>query len=327
MNTSLPDPYRLDKHQITRAFNRAAATYEQRAALQRTVAEQMVERLELMKIKPDWLLDVGGGTGYGARLLSRRYKKARILVLDLAHTMLLEARRRAPWFFSRERYVCGDAESLPLAAGSVDMIFSNLTLQWCNDLDQVFREFRRVLKVDGLLMFSTFGPDTLKELRSSWAEVDEKPHVHGFIDMHDIGDALIRSGFESPVLDVEHFILTYKDVYALMRDLKNLGASNRSIARRRGLTGRRSLAKLIEAYERYRRDGALSATHEVVYGHAWVPPYGTRPQDGSTVATFPLAQLRRSRPKDSVPRSSPSPSPLVRGRVREEVLDPPRVPR
>jgi malonyl-CoA O-methyltransferase len=216
--------------------------------------------------------------------------------------MLLEARHHAPWFFSRERYVCGDAESLPLVRDSVDMIFSNLTLQWCNDLDQVFREFRHVLKVNGLLMFSTLGPDTLKELRLSWAEVDEKPHVHAFIDRHDIADALIRAGFESPLLDVEHFILIYKDGYALMRDLKSLGASNRSLARRRGLTGRGSLAKLIEAYERYRRDGVLPATHEVVYGHAWVPAYGTRPQDGSTVATFPLARLRRSRSKDSAPR-------------------------
>lgn len=300
MNTALPDPYRLDKRQIALAFNRAAATYEQRAVLQHTVVERMVERLELIKIEPAWLLDVGGGTGYSARLLSRRYKQARILVFDLAHNMLLEARRRAPWFFSRERYVCGDAESLPFARGSVDMIFSNLTLQWCNDLDQVFREFRRALKVNGLLMFSTFGPDTLKELRLSWAEVDEAPHVHAFIDMHDIGDALIRTGFGSPVLDVEYFTLTYQDVYALMRDLKSLGASNRSLARRRGLTSRESLTKVIHAYERYRHEGVLPATYEVVYGHAWVPEYGTRPQDGSTVAIFPLAQLRRSRPKPAL---------------------------
>ena len=296
MNTSLPDPYGLDKRQIARAFNRAAATYEQQAILQRRIAERMVERLELMKIEPGWLLDVGSGTGYGARLLSRRYKQARILVFDLAHNMLLEARRRAPWFFSQERYVRGDAESLPFGASSVDMIFSNLTLQWCNDLDQAFHEFRRVLKVNGLLMFSTFGPDTLKELRASWAEIDVASHVHAFIDMHDVGDALIRAGFESPALDVEYFTLTYKDIYALMRDLKSLGASNRSLARRRGLTGRESLAKLIEAYERYRREDVLPATYEIVHGHAWVPEYGSRPQDGSTVVTFPLDQLRRSRP-------------------------------
>lgn len=296
MSIALPDPYRLDKRGIAQAFDRAAAGYEQQAVLQRTVAERMVERLEVIRIEPDWVLDVGGGTGYAARLLSKRYPRARILLLDLSHEMSLEARRRAPRFFSHERYVQGDAEALPLSATSVDMIFSSLTLQWCNDLDQVFREFRSVLKVNGLVMLSTLGPDTLKELRWSWAEVDDShPHVHAFVDMHDLGDALIRAGFSSPVLDVEHFILTYRDLYALMRDLKALGASNRSMARRRGLTGKRSLAKLQQGYEHYRREGLLPATYEVVYGHAWVPGQDTRPQDGSTVATFPLAELRHSR--------------------------------
>jgi malonyl-CoA O-methyltransferase len=295
MSIALPDPYRLDKRGIAQAFGRAAAGYEQQAVLQRTVAERMVERLEVVRIKPDWVLDVGGGTGYAARLLSKRYPRARILLLDLSHEMLLEARRRAPRFFSHERYVQGDAEALPLSAASADMIFSSLTLQWCNEFDQVFREFRRILKVDGLVMLSTLGPDTLKELRRSWAEVDDDPHVHAFVDMHDLGDALIRAGFSSPVLDVERFILTYKDLYALMRDLKALGASNRSMARRRGLTGKRSLAKLQQGYEHHRREGLLPATYEVVYGHAWVPEQDTRPQDGSTVATFPLAELRRSR--------------------------------
>lgn len=295
MSIALPDPYRLDKRGIAQAFDRAAAGYEQQAVLQRTVAERMVERLEVVRIKPNWVLDVGGGTGYAARLLSKRYPHARILLLDLSHEMLLEARRRAPRFFSHERYVQGDAEALPLSAASADMIFSSLTLQWCNKLDQVFREFRRILKVDGLVMLSTLGPDTLKELRRSWAEVDDDPHVHAFVDMHDLGDALIRAGFSSPVLDVERFTLTYKDLYALMRDLKALGASNRSMARRRGLTGKTSLAKLQQGYEHHRREGLLPATYEVVYGHAWVPEQDTRPQDGSTVATFPLAELRRSR--------------------------------
>ena len=295
MSIALPDPYRLDKRGIAQAFDRAAAGYEQQAVLQRTVAERMVERLEVVRIKPDWVLDVGGGTGHAARLLSKRYPRARILLLDLSHEMLLEARRRAPRFFSHERYVQGGAEALPLSAASADMIFSSLTLQWCNKLDQVFREFRRILKVDGLVMLSTLGPDTLKELRRSWAEVDDDPHVHAFVDMHDLGDALIRAGFSSPVLDVERFTLTYKDLYALMRDLKALGASNRSMARRRGLTGKTSLAKLQQGYEHHRREGLLPATYEVVYGHAWVPEQDTRPQDGSTVATFPLAELRRSR--------------------------------
>jgi malonyl-CoA O-methyltransferase len=163
----------------------------------------------------------------------------------------------------------------------------------------VFHEFKRVLKPNGLLMFSTFGPDTLKELRSSWAEIDKRTHVHTFFDMHDIGDALIRAGLSGPVLDVEHFTLTYKDLHALMHDLKVLGASNVSMGRHRGLTGKTTLVKVAQAYERYRRDGVLPATHEVVYGHAWAPEHGARPQDGSTVATFPVARLTRTRRKGS----------------------------
>jgi malonyl-CoA O-methyltransferase len=207
--------------------------------------------------------------------------------------MLREARSRAPRFFSKQRFVQADLEALPIAPRRLDMIFSNLALQWCNDLDRTFREFRAVLKINGLLTFSSFGPDTLKELRASWAEVDGRPHVHAFMDMHDIGDALIHAGFSSPVLDVEHFTLTYQELDALMRDLKTIGASNAASGRGRALTGRNQLSRLRDTYERYRKEGLLPATYEVVYGHAWVPEASERPQDGSTVATFPLNQLKR----------------------------------
>ena len=291
MNDSAPC-YR-DKRHIAAAFNRAAAGYAARAMLQNTVAARLEERLDLFRVKPQLVLDVGAGCGNGSRLLAKRYRQAHIVAVDLAIEMLREARRGWTRWFSRPRYVCGDVERLPLANASVDLIYSSLALQWGNDVDATFRECRRVLKADRLFLFSTLGPDTLSELRQSWATVDGDVHVNAFIDMHDIGDALIRAGFSGPVMEVEYVTLTYADVPALMRDLKALGAHNVSAGRWHALTGKARMRRMIEAYEQRRRDGVIPATYEIVYGHAWAPAPGARPQDGSTVATFPLSQLRR----------------------------------
>jgi malonyl-CoA O-methyltransferase len=193
----------------------------------------------------------------------------------------------------RFHYVCADAEQLPMTNDSVDMLFSNLTLQWCNDLDRAFREFRRITAPEGLVMFSTFGPDTLKELRDSWDRVDGHTHVNLFMDMHDIGDALVRNGFASPVIDVEHFTLTYRDVYQLMRDLKSLGAHNVTAGRPRGLTGRRHMAALEQAYQRHVREGRLPATYEVIYGHAWVPQGQPSSRGEGGVIGIPIEDIGR----------------------------------
>ena len=168
--------------------------------------------------------------------------------------------------------VCADAERLPVADARIDLIHSNLTLQWCNDLDRVFGEFRRVMRGGGLLMFTTFGPDTLKELRDCWERVDGRAHVNTFVDMHDVGDALVRAGFADPVMDMEVLTLTYRTPLDLMRDLKQIGATNALYAAPRGLTGPARLRAVERAYEVFRRsDGSFPATYEVVYGHAWVP--------------------------------------------------------
>ena len=187
--------------------------------------------------------------------------------------MLLEAKKKQGWWQRLRqpvKLITGDAESLPLADASVDLLFSNLAVQWCLDLDQTFREFKRVLKPGGLLMFTTFGPDTLKELRSCWSQVDGYTHVNNFIDMHDIGDALIRSSFAEPVMDMELLTMTYSDVPGLMRDLKSVGAHNVTRGRSRKLTGKGRLQQVIDAYEQFRSDGVLPASYEVVYGHAWI---------------------------------------------------------
>jgi malonyl-CoA O-methyltransferase len=259
----------IDKAAARRAFDAAANGYEAVAVLQREIGNRMLERLGYIRLAPKRVLDLGCGPGVALDGLARRYRGAEIVAVDFALNMLRRARRRGHWL-NRPRVICADAEALPLADDSVDLVFSNATLQWVNDLDATFREVLRVLRPGGLMLFSTFGPDTLRELRAAWAAVDQGAHVSPFLDMHDIGDALVRARFADPVMDVERMTLTYADLRGLMRDLKQLGAHNALTGRARGLTGRRRLAALEQAYESQRRGGRLPATYEVVHGHAWV---------------------------------------------------------
>lgn len=282
----------LDKHLYRLAFDRAALHYDDVAVLQKEVGRRLLERLDYVRMQPQCVLDLGAGTGLCTTALSRRYKKAHIVALDIAPSMLQQARNKQTWLektlTGKQRFVCGDADCLPLKDQSVDMIVSNLTLQWCPDLDHTFAELRRVLKPDGLLMFSTLGPDTLKELRQSWQSVDANIHVHTFIDMHDVGDALLRTQFADPVMDMETITLTYKDARTLMHDLKALGAHNASADRSKSLTGRRRLQSMLGAYEQFRRDGVLPATYEVVYGQAWTAPV-SRPKQARPPAELQVS--------------------------------------
>lgn len=272
----MSDAFALDKRQIRQSFGRAAANYDQAAVLQREVCARALERLDLVRLSPRLILDAGCGTGFAAPALLRRFPDATVLGLDLALPMLQAARRRIPRWRNwtggaRRQFVCGDNERLPLRAGSVGMLWSNLAFQWANDLPRVFSECLRVLEPAGLLTFTTFGPDTLKELRQAFAGRDGSVHVNRFVDMHDIGDMLVQAGFADPVMDMEQIALTYPDVESLMRDLKAIGAHNVAAGRSRGLTGRGALDELRRRYELLRRDGRLPATFEVVYGHAWKP--------------------------------------------------------
>jgi malonyl-CoA O-methyltransferase len=283
----------LSRNNIRRAFDRAANSYDTYAVLQREVGNRALSRLGFMQIQPTTVVDLGAGTGHCARHLESDYKRARVVLLDIAPNMLKIARERGKRWFSRAHYVCGDALNIGMKSETVDLVFSSLAFQWCFDLTAVFRECKRILRPGGLLLFSSLGPDTLMELRRAWSEVDELPHVNRFLDMHDVGDALIASGLSAPVMDREYLTLTYQDIFAVMRDLKGIGAHNSLEDRRRGLTGKATLGKVQTAYEQFRRDGLLPATYEIVYGHAWAPTSNTRPQDGSTVATFPFDQIKR----------------------------------
>ena len=262
------DSSRLDDAGIRQAFDRASGEYEKSAVLQARVGDELLQRLDFFKLTPDVVVDLGAGTGRVTGELKRRYRRAQVVALDIAPGMLREARKHMS-FFRRFERVCADVRQLPFSDASVDIAVSNLMLQWCGDLDSAFREVRRVLKPDGLFAFTTFGPDTLRELRAAWAAVDDYSHVNTFIDMHDIGDALVRAGLTEPVLDVDRVTLTYKDVLSLMRDLKVIGAHNVTAGRPRGLVGRGTLQRLAAAYESARRSGLLPATYEVVYGAAW----------------------------------------------------------
>ncbi len=297
MNSDI-DGFHVDKARVRAAFDRSAPEYDEVAVLQHEVGRRLLDRLALTRLTPSVAFDVGAGTGRLSAALGRRYGAARVISFDLSPRMLQRARGRAgPLRRLRRRcgFVCADAEHLPCADASADLVVSNLVLQWCNDTDRALAEFRRVLRPGGLLMFTTFGPDTLRELRASWSGVDDRVHVNRFIDMHDLGDALLRVGLSEPVMDREDFTLTYPDVARLMRDLKALGAHNNTLGRPRGLTGRGRLARMAGAYERFRVDGRLPATYEVVYGHCWATAGSpSRPTPPGEVA-IPLSRIGRPR--------------------------------
>jgi len=274
-------PFSLDPAQVRRAFERAAAAGGDAAVLQREVERRMFERLDYIRLRPHRVLDSGCGVGHGLKLLRRRYPEADFLGVDFAPGVLGEAKREESLFERARRlvrrlvsgsgrsYLCADFARLPLRAASVDMVWSNLALAWAGDPLAALREVHRVLIAGGLLMFSSYGPDTLKELKAAFGAGSAARHVHSFIDMHDLGDMLVASGFAAPVMDMEVITLTYSEVPALLRDLKASGETYAARDRQRGLMGRRAWERMLASYERERKEGRLPATIEVIYGHAW----------------------------------------------------------
>ena len=259
----------LDRQAVALAFDKASASYDAAAALQERVRNELLTRLDELKVSPAAVLDLGAGTGHASRALKRRFPRAGVVAVDIAHGMLERARLQSRWL-RRFHRVRADAYALPFVDGAFDLVFSNLMLQWCDDLDAVFVEIARVLKPGGLLLFSTFGPGTLAELRDSWAASgDTRNHVNHFFDPHALGSALMHASLGEPVLDVDRIVTGYRDVVDLMRELKAIGAHNVTAGRARGLTGRRRLGAMTRAYETLRRDGKLPATWEVIHASAW----------------------------------------------------------
>ena len=295
----------FDARQVRRAFSRSAASYEAAAGLQHAVEARLLESLDylddpaLARAPPRRVLDLGCGTGRASRAMQARWPKAEVVSLDLALPMLREGRaaaRPGGWlanpFARRPLPVCADARALPLADASVDVLFSNLCLQWVEDLDAVLAGFRRVLKPHGLLLFSTFGPATLWELREAFAQADDVPHVSPFADIAGVGDALVRAGFHQPVLDREDERTHYPDLPALMRELRAIGATNALASRRHTLTGRTRFRVAAEAYEAQREAHGLPASWEILSAMAWAPEAGTPIREGGVdVTAVPLSRI------------------------------------
>ena len=279
---------------IRRRFARAAPTYDEAAVASREVGSRLLERLDLVRLSPARILDLGSGTGFAASGLAQRYPGGRTIALDFCLPML-QQRPRARRLSERLRAtlrgaavvdVCAEIERLPVRAASIDLAVSNVVLHWSTALELALREVHRVLRRGGLFLFSTLGPDTFGELRAVAADARGRTPVHVFTDMHDLGDLLVHSGFADPVMEMERLTLTYARVEDLLRDLRATGSLSAK-AGARGLRTPRWRDRIVSGYESLRRDGRLPATLEVVYGHAWKPEQGPRVSaDGQAVVRF-----------------------------------------
>jgi len=299
------DRFRLDRARLRRRFAGAADRYPAADVLDREVARRMAERLDLVKLAPREVLDLGCGLGPDLAELAQRYPAARVVGADFALPMLAAVRAREGWLARALReagrlagllgvraagstLVCADAERLPFAAGRFQLLWSNLMLHWCDDPQAVFREAHRVLETDGLFSFTALGPDTLRELRAASREAGIGVRAHRFIDMHDLGDMLVGVGFAEPVMDMERITLTYEQLDRLVTDLRHTAAMAAGNARPRGLMTPRAWARLAAAYDKLRRadlDGRLPATFEIIYGHAWKAEARTT-EDGRAIVRF-----------------------------------------
>jgi malonyl-CoA O-methyltransferase len=288
---ALPD-FQLDRRLVRRRAARAAARYAGGDLLAREIGRRMAERLDYIRLAPTRILDLGCGPGADQPLLRGRYPEAAYLGVDFAAPMLppgraagnflrrLFAASRRPDFHA----IAADAEALPLTPGCVGLVWSNLMLNWLHDPLPALREIHRVLEVGGMVMFSTLGPDTLKELRAA-LPAGRGERVHRFIDMHDLGDALVQAGFSDPVMDMEMVTLSYADLDRLFQDLRDTGATNAATGRPRGLTGKAGWAAARAAYQALAQEGRLPATFEVIQGHAWKMP-SKLTEDGRAVVRF-----------------------------------------
>lgn len=287
----------FDRARIRRRFGRAADTYAERAVIQAEVADRLLDRLEGLRFEPATVVDLGCGPGRQARELSSRFPKARVIAMDLALPMLRQARQEAGWRGRRFNRVAADAHALPLADSSVDLLYSNLMLQWSDDLPAVLNGLRRVVRPGGLMLISTFGPDTLQELRAAWAAVDDAEHLSYFTDVQTVGDALIRAGFQEPVLDTDWLTTRYAQPRDLLDELRTIGATHAGSGRAPGLTPPSKLRAMLEAYATQRgEDGRYPATWEVVYASAWAPEPGApiRSIHGEE-ASVPVTSIGRRR--------------------------------
>lgn len=262
----------LWSRRVSHAFHRAAQGYAKTAVLAQEVANRLCQRLDLIKLNPTIILDLGTGPGICLPLLRTRYPKATIIGIDLVQAMLQEARQQQHWWQRKFLLTQADAAQLPIATQKVDLIVANFLLPWCENIQSVFQECQRILAPNGLLLFSTLGPDTLKELRQSFANIDPtQGHVNNFLDMHDVGDQLLQAGCHDAVMDVEYFTCTYNHLQQGLKELQALGSCYLGTDRLLHLGNKKRWQQLLAEYEIFRdpQQQVLPCTVEVIYGHAW----------------------------------------------------------
>ena len=251
---------------VRRRFDVAAATFDTADFVHAHTRDGLLTRIAPMTVDAAIVLDLGSATGAATRPLRKRFRGARVVSVDLSAAMLRETRRKHGWL-SRPSAVQADARALPFTDNSVDVVFFNLLLPWLGDPTTAFNEINRVLSENGLFAFATLGPDSLLALRRAWQSVDDGVHVSPFADMHNIGDALVRSGLRDPVLDIDRLAVSYEKPEALFRDLTATGSRNCLAGRQRGLTGRRRFAAMTQAM--FAGGPPASLEFELVYGHCW----------------------------------------------------------
>ena len=260
----------LDKERVRATFNKAASRYENFDFLQREVANRLLQRLDANTNDAKMILELGCGTGRMIPSLQRKFAKSRLFCIDIAEAMLIVAKKAHSSMFKKKKFfICADAESLPFEQSSIDIIYSNLSIQWCPEPLKVFSNVNSILNDSGgLFVFSTLGPNTLRELRESFEGYSSFSHTTQFLDMHQIGDYLANVGMRDVVIERETLTVNYEEPLKLMKDLKGLGATNASSARNKNLTGTDTIRKVIASYNKKKVDGKIPATYEVIYGRA-----------------------------------------------------------
>ena len=282
-------PPAFDRAALRRLFARAGDGDPAFAEVVRNARDALLERLDDIRIAPRRILDLGAGTGMAARGLAHRFRRAEVVSVDPVTALLRSARARAPRWFSRHRHVAGEAERLPLATHSVDLVVSNMAMPWFDPVDHALTECLRTLRPGGLLLLSTLGTGTLKELATAWSEGGGRLRMHPFADMHVLGDALVHAGFTDVVVDVQRSRFRTTDFQRLCRILSRSGGSGALVPRRRGLTGAGRFRDAARRYDAQRDPGgALPVSVEFVFGHAWAP----EPDRSGAPAVFPRTDWR-----------------------------------
>lgn len=279
------------KLEICKAFNLQAIHYEKVALMQQESGTQLIERLDYLKINPEYILDLGSGCGQFTEQLKKKYPKAVVIGVDIAHHMLLVSKKKQH-FWKKWPVVNADMNALPFADGVFDLVFSNQVIHWADSIPQLFKELNRVMRVNGCLMFSSLGPDTFKELSAAWSLVDSYAHINPFLDMHDIGDSLLHEQFVDPVMDMDQLTVHYDSLKLALTSLKQQGVRNINPKRRPGLTGKKTWTQFCAAYESFKTtENKYPISYEIVYGHAWK---GEKKGLKNKETSVPLSYIKRT---------------------------------